>query len=277
MKNTIFKNNLPKSGFTILELVAVITVIGILTAISVLSYGNWRQNLIVSQLKSDLSAASSAMENARNFGSGYPTNLSTLTTFTQNPDVPLTLAPGSNPDGKSYCIDATSTKDATLHYHVDNIQGVQIGTCPDPWANWYSGIAAPALAGKHVYKTDLGSTMQYKTTYDAVVSPQGATGLDPNYPSNMSLVSPQTNTGVDFSVYPAQNACKAISGRLPNMQELIAIYAGRSSYGNNFQWAYYWSSTESPSNWAAYLVNFRDGSTDYDTKSSYFYVRCVSG
>jgi hypothetical protein len=145
----------------------------------------------------------------------------------------------------------------------------------DSWANWYSGIAATALAGKHVYKTDLGSTYVY-ASYTAVASPQGATGLDPNYPSNMSLVSPQTNSGVDFSAYPAQNACKAIGGRLPNMQELLAIYSGRSSYGNNFQAGVYWSSTEYDTS-NAYFVYFGNGNTGSVDKPSSYYVRCVSG
>ena len=148
----------------------------------------------------------------------------------------------------------------------------------DPWAaDWYNGIAATALAGKHIRKTDLSGTYQYKTSDTAVASPQGATGLDPNYPSNMSLVSPQTNTGVDFTAYPAQNACKAIGGRLPNTQELLAIYTGQTSYGNNFQ-AYgdYRSSTESTSA-SSYHVRFGVGGPYTGNKTNAYYVRCVSG
>jgi len=145
---------------------------------------------------------------------------------------------------------------------------------PDP--NWIAGIAATAMAGKYIRNADFGSSMQYKTGNNVVTSPQGATGLDPNYPSNMSLVSPQTNPGVDFSAYPAQNACKAIGGRLPNMQEMIAIYAGRATYGNNFPSYYYLSSTEHSSDGVKY-VYFSGGSADYGAKNSYYYVRCVSG
>ena len=156
------------------------------------------------------------------------------------------------------------------------------------WTNWYPGIAATAMAGKHVYKTDLGTTYMYSyntytQTSDVVSSPQGATGLDPNHPSNMSLVSPQTNPSVDFSDYPAQNACKAIGGRLPNMQELLALLAiaGRASYGNNFQTgvnATYWSSTEYDSG-SAYQAYIYSGSPYSATnqKPNFFYVRCVSG
>ena len=55
-----------------------------------------------------------------------------------------------------------------------------------------------------VYNVNLGS-YQYKTAGTAVVSPQGVTGLDPNFTLNMSLVSPQANPAVDFSAYPAQD------------------------------------------------------------------------
>ena len=167
----------------------------------------------------------------------------------------------------SFAITMDSSKTCTANFVVD------------PWAaDWYNGIAATALAGKHIRKTDLSGTYQYKTSDTAVASPQGATGLDPNYPSNMSLVSPQTNTGVDFSAYPAQNACKAIGGRLPNMQELNAIYAGKASYGNNFQAAPYWSSTEyNYDSSFSYSVYFVSGASANDYKTGTYYVRCVSG
>lgn len=116
----------------------------------------------------------------------------------------------------------------------------------------------------------------YKTTADAVALPQGATGLDPDYPSNRSLVSPQTYPDVDFSAYPAQNACKAIGGRLPNMQELLAVYAGKASYGNNFQLSTYWSSSEYNIN-SASLVYFNYGGTGSTGRTTPNYVRCVSG
>ncbi|OGL30841.1 hypothetical protein A3F37_00125 [Candidatus Saccharibacteria bacterium RIFCSPHIGHO2_12_FULL_41_12] len=147
--------------------------------------------------------------------------------------------------------------------------------------NWIAGTGT--LSGKYVRSADLGSTYTWDPTDSICRSPQCATGLDPNYPSEYSFVSPQVNPGVDFSGYPAQNACKAIGGRLPNMQELLAIYAGKVSYGNNFQASYYWSATETVgydpefgeynSAWAVY---FSDGSIEPNLgKSASIYVRCV--
>ena len=51
------KENLTKkhiSGFTIVELVVVIVVIGVLASISIVSYGNFRRSITIAQLKNDL-------------------------------------------------------------------------------------------------------------------------------------------------------------------------------------------------------------------------------
>jgi hypothetical protein len=199
--------------------------------------------------------------------SGGTYNSGATPTITATPNANYLFSSWSGSTGCSGSASHTITMDANKSCTANFV-------VVDP-ANWYSGVGGTALAGKYVYKTDLGTTYQYKTANTANTSPQGATGLDPNYPSNMSLVSPQINPAVDFSAYPAQNACKAIGGRLPNMQELLAIYAGRATYGNNFQVNDYWSSTEYSG--GAYGVYFSGGATDYIGKQVYFYVRCVAG
>ena len=174
---------------------------------------------------------------------------------------------GSNP---SFILIATKTVTTTNYSITDNSAPVS-GS-----GNWIAGLTGTALANKWVYNADVSGTPQYKTTNTAVASPQGATGLDPNYPSNMVLVA---DNAVDFVTisYPARQACKAIGGRLPNMNELFAIYAGRATtYGNNFQADFYWSSTENNST-NAYSFTFRYGIAGYFNKSNVFYVRCVSG
>lgn len=256
-------------------------VIGILATITIVAYNGIQQRATGASLQSDLKGASTQLKMYQVDNSAYPTSNDCSTGATPAPPkICLKSSAGNtyvytsnnaaNP--QTFSLTATNTN-GNSYVVTDNSSPVAVVV--DSWVNWYSGFAATALAGKHVYKTDLGN-MQYKTTADAVASPQGATGLDPSYPSNMSLVSPQTNPGVDFSAYPAQNACKAIGGRLPNMQELNAIYAGRASYGNNFQADYYWPSTVYNSNYA-YGVYFVGGNTGYYDKTNYFCVRCVSG
>ena len=269
-----------KSGFTIIELLVVVVIIGILTAITIVSYIGITGKAVVSTLQSDLTNAKGDILLYQAEKGVYPTNVNDCPTPSSTSNLCFKYSSGNN--YYSYNVNNSSNpKTFTLAYKNGsifyNVTESTTAAVFDPWADWYSGIAATALAGKHIYKTDLGfgSTMQYKTTNDAVASPQGATGLDPNYPSNMVLVSPQTNTGVDFSAYPAQNACKAIGGRLPNVQELKAIYTGKVTYGNNFQAISYWSSTEYSSIYA-YAVYFGAGSSINDNKANGNYVRCVS-
>ena len=179
-------------------------------------------------------------------------------------------------DVQAQCYSATTISDWSGVGTKDYTIIIPIATTDLLNPDWIPGVAGTAMANKYVRNVDLSGTYRYKTSNNAVTSPQGSTNFDPNYLSNMSLVSPQTNPNVDFSEYPAQNACKAIGGRLPNMQELLAIHANKASYGNNFQAFLYWSSTEFGS-YDAYDVPFIDGgSTDASTKAYSIYVRCVA-
>jgi len=205
-----------------------------------------------------------------NTGGTY--NENSVQTTTATPDVYYVFSSWTGSTGcsgvASHTITMNANKSCTANFALD--------------PNWIPGIAATVMAGKYIRSADLGSKMAYKTSWTAVTSPQGATGLDPNFPSSMSLVSPQTNPGVDFSVYPAQNACKAIGGRMPNMQELLAIYVGRATYGNNFltsSGSNYWSSTDYNYD-SAHFVSFYSGIETPMTnigKISTLSVRCVSG
>jgi len=115
----------------------------------------------------------------------------------------------------------------------------------------------------------------------ACSGPQCTTGLDQDLPGNMTLVNPQANPAIDFSAYPAQNACKAIGGRLPSRYELSAIYAGRVTYGNNFiGGGPHWSATEGIDigTSAAWYVSFFGGYTQSASKDfNAGYVRCIKG
>ena len=132
------------------------------------------------------------------------------------------------------------------------------------------------MENKYARSVDLDSPSKYKSPASAVSLPQGLIGLDPNYLSNYSLVSPQGNTSADFTSYPAQAACKAIGGRLPNMQEALALYNNKDSYGSSFKASSYWSGTEVDSG-SAYGLNFGSATTSSYSKISDLEVRCVVG
>jgi prepilin-type N-terminal cleavage/methylation domain-containing protein len=115
-------------GFTLVELIVVIVVIGILAGVVIVSYSGWQNSVIKSELKSDLSGAATAMENYRTFNNVYPATVPS--TFSPSPNVTLT---GGSSDGIIYCVDAVSSKSSSIHYYIDqslgSSKGAQSGTC----------------------------------------------------------------------------------------------------------------------------------------------------
>jgi len=114
-------------GYTIVELVLVIIVLGILTAIGIISYNGWRQKTIETQMKSDLKSAVIAMENSRTFNNKYPTSVPSTFKASQGDTIS-----GGSPDGGSYCIDVVNSQFPSLYYHIESTGGghdVQSGKC----------------------------------------------------------------------------------------------------------------------------------------------------
>ncbi|MDD3481088.1 MAG: fibronectin type III domain-containing protein [Patescibacteria group bacterium] len=122
--------------------------------------------------------------------------------------------------------------------------------------NWYDGRVGTAMEGKQVYKND-ETVDKYATGRISCRNPQCELGIDSGVPANYSLVSPQENPTVDFSAYPAQDACKARGGRLPYKNELLELRAAQGSYGGNFAngTGYeHWSATENLTNYGHTLT-----------------------
>lgn len=115
-----------KFGFTIVELLVVIVVLGILASVGVVGYGAWKSRTAQNVIKSDLTNVVAAMESARNFGSGYPTTIPT--TISASKDV--TLFGGGFNAGQAFCVQGTSTQSSGVTMYVSNTNKTpQSGNC----------------------------------------------------------------------------------------------------------------------------------------------------
>jgi len=284
-------------GFTIVELLVVIVVIGILAAIIIISYVGVSQRAIASSLQSDLTNSSNKLKMYQVEHGSYPQMMTSTdgnVTYCPTPvDINYCIKPSSG-NTLVYSTSGSTPQTFTLDANKNNIITYRIteSTSPIIPSPWTTGIAATPMAGKYVYFRDIYPTdlytngnaigtseIKWKTTNTACASPQCTVvfGREPSYPSNLTLVS---SNAVDFVMstspptYPARDACKVIGGRLPTMQELFAIDADKISYGNNFQEYYYWSTTNYDNTQA--FTKFIDNVSWFAmTKDNDFYVRCV--
>jgi Tfp pilus assembly protein PilE len=128
MRSILKRGSSGRSAFTIVEILTVSAVILIITSIGILSYNGWRRSITVSQVSSDLNGVAAVMENSLNFDNAYPTLVPT--SFKASSGV--ILSGGSNDQGKSYCVDSTSSSDNSVHLYISSdthLQGAQTGTC----------------------------------------------------------------------------------------------------------------------------------------------------
>lgn len=118
------------NGYTIVEMILVIVVIGILAAMTIGGYSQWRKTVAKREVQSDLQGVGAAMESARNFNDVYPTT-GIPSTFSPSPDVTLTYKAAVS-STTVYCFEAVSVKVPTVIYHLDSTNGnktPQVGIC----------------------------------------------------------------------------------------------------------------------------------------------------
>jgi type II secretory pathway pseudopilin PulG len=78
-------------AFSVVELIVIISVLGILAMLTGLSYSSWQQTMAKNSVLSDMKQAASALHNYKNFKNNYPPNLAG-TGFAASPGVSLTLS-----------------------------------------------------------------------------------------------------------------------------------------------------------------------------------------
>jgi prepilin-type N-terminal cleavage/methylation domain-containing protein len=155
---SLVPNNNVKQGFTIVELLVVIVVIGILAAITIVSYTGISNKATVASLQADLSSASKLLKLDQVINSNYPASLASANSGKG-------IAPSSgtsydqyiynnNSSPQSFCI--TATKNSTS-YKITNNSAPTLGTCQT------SGIVTDGL----ILNLDAGNTASYPSPFDS--------------------------------------------------------------------------------------------------------------
>lgn len=114
-----------RRGFTIIELLVVITIVVILATITIFAFGSWRKRSAVTEVKFSLSQVASAMKNELNFNNAYPTSVPS--TANGSGGVTVTYVSG---DASTYCIEGVSKAVPTVKMFIRSDSPTpQMGTC----------------------------------------------------------------------------------------------------------------------------------------------------
>ena len=112
-------------GFTVVEILIVIVVIGILAGLGTVGYRGLKARAQDTELKSDVQNVSEQIELAFIKDKAYPANLSALGVIPKDPNTTLAYVT----TGQSFCLTATSTISGSKTYSVVSDGKVTEGNC----------------------------------------------------------------------------------------------------------------------------------------------------
>ena len=110
-------------GFSLLELLVVVGVVGLLAAIAIPQFSSYRTRSVDSQMKSDLKNAALAMDSYFAENKVYPTSVAAIVGvgFNQTEGVALTIAV---PTPSSFTITATKPSGTQPTFTFDSVTGI---------------------------------------------------------------------------------------------------------------------------------------------------------
>lgn len=108
-----------KNGFTIVEILVVVAVIGILATVTIFAFGSWRARTAKTEVQNDLRNSNSAIKNYLTFYNVLPTAPTFTSIYTPSRNVTLTYALRSG--NGSYCLKGQSTAESSVVWYVDSL------------------------------------------------------------------------------------------------------------------------------------------------------------
>jgi prepilin-type N-terminal cleavage/methylation domain-containing protein len=115
-------------GFTIIEVIATISIISILATIVVVGYGNWRHHIANVSVQSDMTQATASLKSYNNFKNSYPPNLAG-TEFSASQDNALTLYTDAPSIGVYDSLSADQNAQLLLNVCNANLNGLSNTVC----------------------------------------------------------------------------------------------------------------------------------------------------
>lgn len=133
-------NNQTSKGFTIVELVVVIVVIGILAAISIISYAAITNSARLQAAKTDAQTVATRLKKERATTGTFPFGANAAATQAAFDALPLkdgtastfVYKYNSTTPAKGFCLAATMNNRYVAYVTSTNSKAVE-GPCPEPW------------------------------------------------------------------------------------------------------------------------------------------------
>lgn len=119
------------TGFTIVELILVIAILGVIVLITVFGFSSWRERTATTEVKNELQSAAIALKDQMNFSNSYPATSAAFTTL-YKPKADVTLTYSTPDSGASYCLKAQSNVVGTVVWYINSTtsQTPTINVCP---------------------------------------------------------------------------------------------------------------------------------------------------